>query len=315
MVRVLETEGKTMNALFERVQRSWQLLQSSLQVMREHPKLLIFPIITAFLTMIIALFFLVPVVGLVVAKGWLQTSSPGLSEQWANFFKTGNTTGEAIGFAIMAVIYILSMALATFFNTAFYSQILAALNGREVTVRNGFEAARARLPAILMWSLLAGIVGIIIRWIEEKLSFVGRIIAGFIGLAWSVAAIFAIPILVREPDARNPFQVLSRSAQTIKRTWGEALIGYVGLQGMGAVVFCISVASLGIAGAAAYLVSPWLGGAIAVAWLLSLIAYSYLADIASKVYLCALYIYSTEGVVPTHYSPSLMDTAWKVKKS
>ena len=82
-----------------------------------------------------------------------------------------------------------------------------------------------------MWSLLAGVIGVIIRTLEERLAFVGRLVAGLIGLAWSVASIFAIPILAREPSFSNPFAILSKSAETIKRTWGEMLAGYVGMQG------------------------------------------------------------------------------------
>ena len=60
---------------------------------------------------------------------------------------------------------------------------------------------------------------------QRELSFIGRLIVGWIGLAWSVASIFAIPILVREPSLSNPFAVLSKSADTINRTWGEMLSG------------------------------------------------------------------------------------------
>ena len=43
---------------------------------------------------------------------------------------------------IVIVIYFLSMFLATFFNVAFYSEIIAALDGRGVSFRRGLATAR-----------------------------------------------------------------------------------------------------------------------------------------------------------------------------
>lgn len=50
-------------------------------------------------------------------------------------------------------------------------------------------------------------------------------------------------------------------------------------------------------------------------WLLSLIVYSYLASIASRVYLCALYLYASDGVIPGPYDALMMAQGWKLKKS
>ena len=47
--------------------------------------------------------------------------------------------------------------------------------------------AGTRLGPILMWTLFAGLVGLIIKTIEQRLSLVGRIIARLLGTAWSVA--------------------------------------------------------------------------------------------------------------------------------
>ena len=60
------------------------------------------------------------------------------------------------GSLCLLAVYFVSMFLATFFNVAFYSEIIAALNGRGVSFRRGLGVARSRLPSILAWSLLAG---------------------------------------------------------------------------------------------------------------------------------------------------------------
>jgi len=75
------------------------------------------------------------------------------------------------------------MFFATFFNVAFYHEILVALAGQSVSIIRGLKFAGTKWKAVLMWALFAGLVGLIIRQLEERLSFVGRIIARFIGIA------------------------------------------------------------------------------------------------------------------------------------
>jgi hypothetical protein len=170
------------------------------------------------------------------------------------------------------------------------------------------------LPSILAWSLLAGLVGWLIRSIEQRLPFAARIVTGLIGMAWSVAAVFVIPVIIQEQPMRNPIKILRQSAMTLKRTWGESLIGYLGFSAGSLVMFGGSLVPLVLAGALALLFkSVWLIGIAGVIWVLGLLVMAYVSGVASHVYRCALYLYATEGVVPEPYSPELLDMAWKVK--
>ncbi|HYG34523.1 MAG TPA: DUF6159 family protein, partial [Clostridia bacterium] len=197
-----------MSAIGEKLQRSWQLFKHSVLVIRDHPKLLVFPIVTGVLTFGIALFFLAPVVLVLLAPHWIEGSRLQALADSIGFLRFENGSRfdfqvQPVGTIILAGIYLLNMFLATMASVALNSEILEALGGRSVSIRHGLAVACSRWKSVLFWSLLAGIVGLIIRAIEERLAIVGRIIAGFIGLAWSVAAIFAIPILVREPSVSN----------------------------------------------------------------------------------------------------------------
>jgi len=310
-----------MNTIIEKLSRSWQLFRASVLVIRTHPKLLVFPIVTGLLTLMIGLFFLAPVVLVLLAPHWLQGSAfHGLTNRFGFLrFQPGasfNFQIQPIGSLLWAGMYLLNMFLATLSSVAFNSEILEALGGRPVSIRHGIEAACLRWKSVLLWSLMAGTVGLLIRALEEKFSFLGRLVAGLIGLAWSVASIFAIPILVRETSLRNPFEVLTKSARTIKSTWGEMLSGYLGMQGTnllflwGSILFWIATGALAL-----LLSNPWVLLLAGAPWLLCLVAYIYLSNIASRVYLCALYLYAAEGAVPHPYDSSMMNTAWKMKKS
>ena len=309
-----------MNTIIEKLSRSWRLFRASVLVIRARPKLLVFPIVTGLLTLMIGLFFLAPVVLVLLAPHWLQgTPIHGLADR-LGFLRVRpgaafNFQIQPFGSLLLAGTYLLNMFLATMSSVAFNSEIMEALGGRPVSIRHGIEAACRRWKSVLLWSLLAGTIGLLIRALEERLSFLGRLVAGVIGLAWSVASIFAIPILVRDATVNNPFEVLTKSARTIKSTWGEMLAGYLGMQGAnlfflwGSILFWIATGAM-----AALLSNPWvllIGG---VPWLLCLMAYGYLSNIASRVYLCALYLYAAEGAVPQPYDSSMMNMAWKLKK-
>lgn len=310
-----------MNGITERLNRSWQLFERSVQVIQQHPTLLFFPVVTGLLTTVIGLFFLGPVVVVLVAPHWVAGGSvQGLADSigFVQFHRgaTFNFHLQPLGTAILAGMYLLNMFLATMSSVAFNHQIMEALDGRPVSIVRGIEAACARWRAILFWSLLAGVVGLFIRALEERLALIGRLVAGLIGLAWSVAAVFAIPILARDPSTTSPFKVLTNSATTIKRTWGEMLAGYVGMGGMNLIVVWLSILFWVVMGASALLLAnAWILLFAGVPWLLTVILYGYLASIASRVYLCALYLYAAEGVVPGYYETEMMNTAWKMRKA
>jgi hypothetical protein len=310
-----------MNAIAEKLARSWQLFKRSVLVIQEHPKLLVFPIITGLLTLMIAIFFLAPVFLVLSAPHWMHAGAlQAIADRFgflrfhhgANF----NFQFQPIGAMILAGIYLLNMFLATLSSVAFNSEILEALGGRPVSIRHGIESACLRWKSVLLWSLFAGLIGLVIRSLERRFSIFGRLVAGMIGLAWSVASIFAIPVLVRDQSITNPFEVLAKSAKTIKATWGEMLAGYLGMQGTnllflwGSILFWIMAGTL-----AMVLSNAWILLVAGVPWLLCLIAYSYLSSIASRIYLCALYVYASDGVVPGPYNATMMTMAFKPKKS
>lgn len=300
--------------LIEKLQTSRALMKSALRVVRDHPRLALFPIVSGFCTLLLAAFFLVPVAVLVVqspaGQAWLA------GHRWA-----GDSAEEAwegmrwMFYSYGVVIYFVSMFVATFFNVAFYHEIMGALAGREVSVGHGLRFARGKLRSILLWSLLAGTVGAIIRAIEERLGWVGKIVMGFLGMAWSVAAVFAIPVIIRREQS-NPLEVLKDSALTLKRTWGESLVGYVGIRLAGMVLALATLSVIvALALCAAFMHAWWLliGGTVVM--LLVLCAAGYFVGLANHVYRCALYIYASEGVVPEPFSADMMNSAWKVKKA
>jgi hypothetical protein len=314
---------------------TWNLVKQSLAVLRREKKLLIFPFITGSLTIFVFLFFLFPIAlqptghpylhedhWKAVAGSLLEGGLPELESGQAGGW-TGEEDFEVSDWlvAYLTLLYLVSMFLLTFFNTAFFHEILHALNGLPVSVGGGLRFALTKLKPILMWSLLAGVVGILIQKLEQYVGFFGRWIVGLIGVVWSVAAVFAVPVLIREKDCDNPFEVLKRSALLIKQRWGEGLIGYVGIRAFGiamvlglVVIFPVLLIGLTllIGGTVPSLTVPIIVAVVAV-WILLIFLIAYLENLANKVFQCALYLYAAEGAVPGPFDEALLDSAWKVK--
>jgi hypothetical protein len=310
-----------------KLRRSWILFKCSVSVVLQNKKLLVFPILSFVCTLVILAFVITPVAfqrtGYHLSQGqhWKAVGeSLFMAKTVVAHARDGSTTmtrvtPKPLAIGVGASVYLVAMFLATFFNVAFFHQILQALRGSAVSVRAGLQFAVSRLKAIFLWSLFAGLIGLLIKTLEERLEVVGQIVLRIVGTAWSLASVFVIPVLIVEPGA-NPINVLRKSASTLKKTWGESLAGYVGLQFGGALVFVVSLAFLiGSAFLASALKSGAVMGVAVVLWVFGLLAFAYLTNVASQVYRCALYVYASEGNIPQPYSNELLQMAWKTKNS
>ena len=303
-------------------QRSWALLKSSLSVIGRNKRLLVFPVVIFVCTSFIILFFIAPPI--LRPTGYSYTSAEHWKAIGNSLFQNtadpaahgGNQLTLTRGaMAYVVFLYFLSMFIATFCNVAFYHEILGALAGEAVSISRGLKFAFSKTGAILMWTAFAGLVGLIIKVIEERMGIVGRIIAKLIGIAWSVASVFAIPVIICQEGNLNPIKVLRGSAEVLSRTWGETLIGYAGLGIANVVIFIGSLLSLiAMIVLSASLNQIWFIVVAVAGWLVGMFVWSYVSGVASQVYKGALFVYASQGVIPTPYSKEMLDAAWKHKK-
>jgi len=300
-------------------ERSWRLFKSSLNVILKNKELLIFPIVTSIAMVVILLFFFAP------AALWPTGHSYFSAEHWRAlghiYFQPAQVRGHdgygptPIAAVYAVFLYFVSMFVATFFNVAFYNEILAALNGEAVSLSRGLKFACSRWQAIIMWTLFAGLIGLIIKAIERRSGLVGSIIARLLGAAWSIAAVFVIPVIVRDAETKNPIAMLKKSVGTVKQMWGEGLIGYIGIGAINSIVMICSMVLIGGAVAlSTQLHNFWLLGFVLAGWFVSMMIWSYLMNVAGLVYKGALYLYAAEGVIADPYDQQMLDSAWRFKK-
>src|SRR5690606_12092796 len=123
--------------------------------------------------------------------------------------------------------YLCQYFVIFFFNTALVGAAMIRLEGGDPTVSDGLRIARERMGAILGYAAIAATVGLVLRALEERAGFLGRIVIGLIGLAWTLATFLVVPVLVSQNV--GPVEALKESVRLLKRSWGENLAGNVGI--------------------------------------------------------------------------------------
>lgn len=279
--------------------RSWALMKASATVLRSDKSLLLFPLLSGLCTLLVAASFLVPVA--VMAIG-------------------GEHAGQEIqerlsvgAYLLMFAFYLVQYFVIIFFQTALTGVALMHLRGEPTSVGAGFALARSRLPHILGYALIAATVGLLLRMVQERLGLIGRLVVGFLGLAWTVATFLVVPVLASE-DA-GPVDAVKRSVELLKRSWGENLIGNGGI----GVVFGLLMVL------AVLLSAVLIGGAVAmqsvvaivVAAVVVVLGFVLLGLVQSSlqgIYAAALYRYAEAGEASVGFDQALLQQAFAPKK-
>src|SRR4030067_635452 len=100
--------------------------------------------------------------------------------RWAGYRVDANSI---VFYLFFGLFYFVSFFVTTFFNACVIGAATIRMNGGNPTFSDGIKAATGRLKKIIIWSLFAATVGLILRAIEERVGFLGKIIVGALGLA------------------------------------------------------------------------------------------------------------------------------------
>jgi hypothetical protein len=278
----------------ERLRRSWQLAKASWAVLRADRELLLFPLMSFLALVAILISFAVPIA---LTVGF---SGRELDEN--------STLGFVLGF----LFYVVAYSVMFFFNAGLVGAAMIRLEGGDPTVGDGLRIASSRLPAIIGYAVIAATVGMVLRFISERAGFIGAIIIGFIGLAWSVLTFLVVPVLVVEKV--GPVDAVKRSGRLLRKTWGEQIIGGAGI---GIVFGLLSFAAIiiGIAVVVAFAAVAWQLAVLGVfATILVVGGISLVGAALSGIYTASLYRYATTGDAGA-FGTDAMAAAFKQKQA
>ena len=277
--------------MFDKLSNGWNLAKQSLRVILLDKELLLFPLMSGISTSLVTLSFLLPL--------WSTGAGSALIQ------KQG---GSPALYVVLFAFYLVNFFVIVFFNSGLVACAMIRFRGGDPTVADGLRTAWSRLPQIFAWSLLAASVGFLLRMLESRSRRGASIIYGLLGLAWTAASYFVIPVLVVEN--LGPIAALKRSAAVLKRSWGEALAANFGLGLL--MTACMLVAAiptvLGIASGS----GPAIGFGFALTALCVLVI-SLVQSVANAVLRAALYLYAAEGTAPPQFDAALLQTAFVPK--
>jgi hypothetical protein len=278
-----------------RFSRSWELIKASGAVLRQDKELLLFPFFSAIATLLVSASFILP---LVMTGAFERMDGQG-------------PDGPAMVFLFL--FYLVQYFIIFFFNSALVGAAMIRLDGGDPTVRDGLRIAGSRIVQIIGYAAIAATVGLILRIIEERAGFIGRWIAGLLGVAFTVATFLTVPILVSRDI--GPIEAVKESAVLLKKTWGENIIGNAGM-GVVFMLFHLGVVAIGFVFVflAAQSGNPTLIVLVLGLVVLAIVGLALVQAALQGVYSAALYRYATDGNVGEAFPTALLGEAFKPKR-
>lgn len=228
-----------------------------------------------------------------------------------------NTVQHYSSLVILVVLYVILTIINAFFASALIASVLYRFNGGDPTVGYGLSAAKKRFGSIALFALVSATVGLVLRFIGERLPFAGWIITRIINAAWSFATIFALPIIVTSPEPVSPNKAVIESASLIKRVWMESVVISLGIGFISFLMILgtiIGFSGLGVAGALLHLPTT-LGIVWVVLGILSIIVMAFVLSTLSAIAQAAVYHYAVTGESPLNFDKRLLQAAMTPKKA
>ena len=269
---------------FATIGRGWKMSKLSMSVVKKDPELIIYMFICGILSILTMAAMSIP---------------QYLEQDWA-VDAEGQMTGAFMAFIFVG--YMVLSIIVTFWNSAIVANSHIRLTGGDPSFMDGVSAAMSKIHIIILWGIIAGTVGLLLKLINQAAreqkggAAVVAIILTAIGAAvWWMMTFFMIPHMIIEDQGIG--DSLKSSKNMFFKTWGENITSGLGIGLIGGFfVVLIAIVSFGMMIALGPL---WyiglgigvVGVSIALAW----------TNAAEQVAVTALYLYSKNGEMPEIY--------------
>jgi uncharacterized membrane protein (DUF485 family) len=268
----------------------WELMKASGRVLRLDKELLVFPFLSGIACLLVVGSFALPMF---------------LSGAFTIDHHAGQVTQNPLAYVVLFAFYFCNYFVIVFFNSALVACAIIRFNGGDPTLSDGLQAAASRLPQILGWSLVSATVGFVLKMVESRSEKLGTFVAGLLGLAWSIATFFVVPVIVVEK--LGPIDAIRRSGSILRQAWGES---FVANQGIGLFVFLFSLLACipALLGVLSHVPALMIAG-IAVT-VLAIVILSAVSAALHSILLAAIYVFAANGRVPDAFERGSLESAF-----
>ena len=195
--------------------------------------------------------------------------------------------------------YMIGSIVVVFWNSAIIVSAHERLTGGDPSIMTGIKAAFSRIHIIILWGIITGTVGLLLRIARDAISnnqkahpavkILAYIVLWLVEVAWWIYTFFIIPMIVLEKKGIG--EGLRDGRALFGKTWGENVVSGLGIGFMSIIGIVFSV----IIG---FLVMSFsqIAGIIIMITMIGLTI--LLCNTAEVVVVAALYEYAKTGKMP-----------------
>lgn len=274
-----------------KIATTMSLMKASWQILKKDRELLLLPVISGICCLSVMAIFIIQALD----HGWMNHLSRQATAQQKN-----------TGYCFMFLFYYCNYLVIIFFNSAIIACAVMRMNGGNPTLADGLQSAVNRFPQIAGWALIAATIGFLLGMVESGSRRGRGIIAGILGIAWTMVSYLAIPLIVVEKT--NPLFALDRSFFLMQKTWGEQVVGNFSF-GLIFTLFSLPVLPLILMMNKYWgtpLMLPVFAGAITY-----LIVLGIFQSALQTIFNAVMYVYARDGKVPDGFSPDQLKEAMR----
>lgn len=267
---------------FATIGRGWEMSKLSMSVVRKDPELMVYMIFAGVMSLACLIGMSMPQL---LVMDWAVNADGSFTPAYLMF--------SFVGYMVLSIVVV-------FWNCAIIANANIRLTGGDPKFADGVNAALKRLPIIIVWGIIAGTVGLLLKFLEgvarssdhpaaAALATVIHIIGG---LAWWVMTFFMIPHLILENKSIG--DALKASKTTFFDTWGENIVSGLGI---GAIAFLFGIPIVALTIGMTIVAGPFglLVGAVLIGLLIAW------ANAAEQVAVVALFRYAKDKKMPQIY--------------
>ena len=268
---------------FGRLTASIQLIKESWNILKKDKELLLYPLVSAVISIILLFAIFVPVV-------------------FAGF--------SSFNFWIAFVVfYFIAVIIGTFFTAGLMASANIRFNGKDPKFSDGLKIAAKNFPKLLGWAILNATVGLILRTVAEGDNIIAKIVSYILAFAWTMLTLFTIPVILFEK--KGVFSSIKRSGEIFKNTWGESVVGQFSIGALFGLGFLLGLGLIFLAYLSGiFILFATVFVVVFVFWVVLYLVTSAL----NGIYLTALYNYATKKKLPKGFSKEFIQSAFIEKK-
>ena len=279
---------------FDTIRRGWTLSKLSFSVVKADPELLLYTFLSAMMVFVTIAAAAYPGYEAEIKEGshWAMTD-PVINPETGE--EERQTTSSYMAWIFLT--YMIGSIIVVFWNSAIIASAHERLTGGDPTIMTGIKVAFSRIHIIILWGIIAGTVGLLLRIARDAanknskggMKMVAMVVLWLVEIAWWIYTFFIIPMIVLEKKGVR--DGLREGRSLFGKTWGENVTSGLGI---GLITLVGIIVSL-LIGYLVFMISQIAGIVITVALIGILILWTNTAEV---VVVAALYEFAKTGKMP-----------------